>query len=91
MNKIKWLGLLFVAGGLCLLGYQAIESIMAEGEVYRNYSLTDIFGIDVFAWAAGIRYDSIADGIEYVITMPAYLLSVIVGAFFLIISGIFAR
>lgn len=80
-----------MAGGLCLLGYQAIESIMAEGEVYRNYSLTDILGSDVFSWVAGIRYDSIADGIEYVISMPAYLLSIIVGAFFLVISGIFAR
>lgn len=91
MNKVKWLGLLCVAGGLCLLGYQAIESIMVEGEMFRNYTLTDIFGSDAFAWAGGIRYDTIADGIEYIVTMPAYLLSIVVGAFFLIISGIFAR
>ncbi len=91
MNQIKWLGIFMMAGGLCILGYQGIESIMAEGAPLHNYTLIDIFGKDVFAWHSSIPVNAIGNGIDYIITMPTYGLLLIVGGGFLIINGIFAK
>ena len=91
MNKLKWMGIFLVAGGLCILGYQGIESIMAEGERFYNYDLIDMFGEEVFAWSERIPVVMLADGVEYLITMPAYLLFIGLGVVFLVISGIFAK
>jgi len=91
MKTVKWAGLLLVAAGLCVLGYQAIEGMMSEGTAFYNYTLVDMFGERVFAWYMDIPVNSLAQGIEYVITMAAYALFLIVGAVLLIIHGIFAR
>ena len=91
MNKIKWLGIFMMAGGLCVLGYQGIESIMAEGAPLYNYTLVDMFGNDAFAWHSSIPVNAIGRWIDYIITMPAYGLLLIVGGVFLIINGIFAK
>ncbi len=91
MKKMKWLGLLLVALGLCILGYQGIESIMSEAAFFKNYTLVDMFGKNVFSWHHRIPTDAATNGINYVINMPAYMLSLILGGIFLIIHGLFAR
>jgi hypothetical protein len=91
MNSIKWLGLFSLAVGLCILGYQAIESIMAQGAAFKNYTLVDMFGEGAFAWRKGVTIDSFVMGVDYVISMPAYMILLIIGCFFLIINGIYAK
>jgi hypothetical protein len=91
MNSIKWLGLFSLAVGLCILGYQAIESIMSQGAAFHNYTLVDMFGEEAFAWRQGVTINSIVMGVDYVVSMPAYMILLITGSFFLIINGIYAR
>lgn len=91
MKTIKWLGILFLAAGLGVLGYEGIESIMAEGAPLYHYTLIDMFGEDPFSWHEKIPFARISEGIQYIVTMPAYGLFLIVGVFFLVVNGIFAR
>lgn len=91
MKTMKRVGLLLVAAGLCVLGYQGIESIMAEGASFNNYSLVDMLGENAFAWHTSIPINTVVRGIQYVINVPAYALFLIVGAVLLVINGIFAK
>lgn len=90
MNKIKWLGLFALAGGLCVLGYQGIEYIMSEGAVFKNYTLLGLFGEAPFEWIDGMP-GQLRDGLDYVIHMPFYGLLLIVSVLLLAISGVFGK
>lgn len=91
MKTMKRLGLLFMAAGLCVLGYQGIESMMAEGTSYSNYTLVDMLGENALAWHKSIPINTLVRGIQYVINVPAYALFLVIGAVLLIINGIFAK
>ncbi len=91
MDRIKWLGLLALAGGICVLGYQGIESIMSEGSRFVNYTLIGMFSEESFEWIDRLPLAGIRDGADYVIHMPFYALLLIIGTLFLVISGIFGK
>lgn len=93
MKMLKTMGLLLFAAGLCILGYQAIEAIMAQGTGpgFTNYTLIDIFGEEAFAWRADFSISTIVMGVDYLVSVPAYLLLIIIGSVFLIINGIYAK
>ncbi|MFO8111286.1 MAG: hypothetical protein R6T92_02145 [Desulfosalsimonadaceae bacterium] len=91
MKTMKRVGLLLVAVGLCVLGYQGIESIMTEGTSYYDYTLLDMLGENALAWHKNFPINSVARGIQYVINVPAYAVFLIVGAVLLVINGIFAK
>ena len=91
MDKVKWLGIFALAGGLCLLGYQGLEKLMSEGAIYNTYTLLTTFGEDAFGWNDGLPIVQIRQGIDYVIHMPLFALLLIIGTVFLAISGIFGK
>ena len=90
MEKIKWLGILALAGGLCVIGYQGIEYIMSEGTVFKNYTLLGLFGSSLFEWIDGTPV-LLRDGLDYMIHMPLYGLLLIIGVVLLAINGVFGK
>ncbi len=91
MKTMKRIGLLLVAVGLCVLGYQGIEGMMTEGVSFTNYTLVDMLGEAAWEWHKSIPVNALARGLQYVINAPAYAVFLIVGAVLLIINGIFAK
>lgn len=91
MDKIKWLGIFALAGGLIMLGYQGIESIMQEGAKFNNYTLLEMFSEDSFGWIDSVPTMMARDGLIYLINAPFYTILLVVGVFCLVFSGIFAR
>ncbi|MGM0451612.1 MAG: hypothetical protein ACQERN_00420 [Thermodesulfobacteriota bacterium] len=90
MGKIKWLGILALAGGLCVLGYQGIEYVMSEGTVFKNYTLLGLFGESLLEWIDRAPVQ-LRNGIDYVIRMPLYGLLAIIGVVLLAINGVFGK
>jgi len=92
MNKITLLGLIFLAGSGCILGFQAISSMMTAGEIkWETLNLVDVTGPETLKWVNGISMQLAQKGLHYVVTMPLYLLSVAVGVLLLIVGGFMSK
>lgn len=92
MNKITLLGLIFLAGGGCILGFQAISSMMTAGEItWETLNLVDVTGPETLKWVNGISIQLAQKGLHYVVTMPLYMLSLAIGVILLIVGGFMSK
>lgn len=87
MSKLAGIGLLSCGGGLVLLLFQAISSLMKVEIAYENLSLVDCFGTESFSWIDGLSWFGIERILNQIVTMPLFILLIGVGIFFLILSG----
>jgi len=92
MNKITLLGLIFLGLGGCILGFQAISSMMTPGEItWETLNLVDATGQETLDWVNGISMQLVQKGLKYVVTMPLYMLSLAIGVILLIIGGFISK
>lgn len=91
MLKIKWLGLISLLGGLVLVGFQAIASIMKEGEIFFNHTLVSVFGHEFFDWIETFPVAALRSPLDSLTEAPLYILLICLGVLLLVINGIFAK
>jgi len=84
MSKYTIVGLIsWLFSGLILL-FQTISSLMGMEEkmVFKNSALVDIIGKGHFSWIDGISWVSIQKAVNYIVTMPLFLLLFCIGILF---------
>ncbi len=89
MSKYYIVGGLLCISGLVMVGFQAISSIMAPGEiVWKSLSVADIIDAEHLKWIGSISWYSIQKIIKYIVTMPLYILLLCLGGLSLAVGGI---
>jgi len=92
MNKFTLLGLIFLGLGGLILGFQAISSLMTAGDItWKTLNLVEATGPETLKFVNGISMQLVQKGLQYIVTMPLYMLSLAVGVLMLIIGGLFSR
>lgn len=92
MNRITLLGLIFLRVGGCILGFQAISSMMSAGQItWETLNLVDVTGQETLKWVNGISMQMLQKGLRYIVTMPLYMLSFAVGVLLLIVGGFMSK
>lgn len=92
MNRFTLLGLILLVAGGCILGFQAISSMMTAGEItWETLSLADATGPETLKWVNGISIQMVQKALNYVVTMPLYMLSFALGVLMLIIGGFISK
>ena len=92
MNKITLLGLIFLGLGGCILGFQAISSMMTAGDItWKTLNLVDATSQETLKWVNGISMQLLQKGLRYIVTMPLYMLSFAVGVLLLILGGFMSK
>ena len=86
MSKLTILGILAWLVSGVLLGFQAISLTMGKEGSWNNISLVDAIGATQFAWVDGITIAFIQRPIEYLVSMPLFLLLFCLGLLFFIIN-----
>lgn len=94
MSKCTILGLLSWLGSLILLGFQAILTFMDPSAcsltgktVWKKISIIDLIDIKYLDWINGISWVSLQNGMNYLITMPLFILLFFLGILFFIINA----
>ena len=87
MNKATFVGLLCWLGSLLLLLFQAVSSVMGEGERWENLAMVDFAPASAFSWIDNIETDMIYNACDYLVTMPLFILLLAVGIVFFIINA----
>jgi len=89
MSKFTIIGGLLCLGGLLLIGFQAISSMMTAGDIaWQSLSIVDIVNAEYLKWIDGISWHGIQKIIKYIASMPLYILLFAVGAATLVVGGI---
>ncbi len=89
MSKYYIVGGLLCLGGLVLVGFQAISSMMTPGEiVWKSLSLVDVLDAAYLKWIDSISWHSIQKNLKHITTMPMYILLLGMGAFSVIVGGV---
>ena len=101
MKKINVAGMLSLIGGLCLFGFHELSLFMSSSSNLNTFnqtkksgghkSLYDILHEDNFEWIESIPWGKVREGADYLVTMPLWLMLVIVGVFLLLVGGIFIK
>lgn len=101
MKKINVAGISALLGGAAMWGYVGLGNFMGKSGNLKSYnkakdvsdhkSLYDVLHEDNFDWIDAIPWESIQGAANYVVTMPLWLLLIIVGATLLVIGGIFIK
>jgi hypothetical protein len=87
MSKLTIVGLLTTLGGLVVLGFQAISSLMGTKEVWKSLSLRDVLDSGQLGWIDQVALLGVDRGLDYLVSMPLFALLVGSGAILLLISG----
>ena len=103
MKKTNVVGMVSLLGGASMWGWQALSDFMGSSRKLSSYggmnsidtegptSLVDILNEANFDWIDHLPWPWMQDGANYIVTMPLWLLLVIVGAFLLVVGGIFIK
>jgi hypothetical protein len=101
MKKINFFGMSSLIGGICFFSYRELGNFMGKSgnlnaynqqqDVNTHQALVDILHEENFDWIDTIAWEPIQDAANYVVNMPLWLLMVIIGAFLLILGGIFIK
>jgi hypothetical protein len=87
MSKLTIVGLLTTLGGLVVLGFQAISSLMGTKEVWKSLSLRDVLDSGQLGWIDQVALLGVDRGLDYLVSMPLFALLVGSGAVLLLVSG----
>lgn len=89
MSKYYIVGGLLCLGGLVLVGFQAISSMMTPGDiVWKSLSLVDVLDATYLKWIDSISWHSIQKNLKHITTMPMYILLLGTGTFSMIVGGV---
>ena len=78
---VSWL-----LSGLILL-FQSISSLMGKGETlaFKSSSLVSVIGQENFNWINSLPWVSVQRAVNYIITMPLFLLLICIGILFFLL------
>jgi hypothetical protein len=89
MSKFTLAGLVSWLGGLLLLGFQSISTLMNVEGKWKSICLTDIIEEKYLAWTDGVTWDLASQAMNYVLNMPLFILLFCVGTLLFIINAFF--
>ncbi len=88
MSKLTIIGVLSWLGALILLGFQAIATVMkTEGKGWDNLSIMDMVDPNNMEWVNDISWTLLHQAVDYVVTMPLFLLLFCIGILFFIVNA----
>ncbi|MBW1895094.1 MAG: hypothetical protein JRI91_15590 [Deltaproteobacteria bacterium] len=89
MSKYYMIGGMLCVGGVIMVIFQAVSSMMTAGDiVWKSLSLVDVISTEYLAWIDGISWQSIQKNIKYITTIPLYLLMLSVGCLSMVVGGV---
>ena len=101
MKKINVAGMLSLIGGICMFGFHELGGFMGKSGNLNAYNkaergadhitMYEMLHEDNFDWIESLPWGFLREGADYVVTMPLWLLLVIIGSFLLVIGGIFIK
>lgn len=88
MSKYTIAGLVAWLFSALLLGFQAIATFMGAEDkmMWKSLTLVDVVGRNNFIWIERIAWAGIQKAVNYIVTMPLFLLLFFVGIVFLLIN-----
>lgn len=93
MSKLTIAGLVsWFIGGL-IFGFQVIGGLVSSGGDidWKNLILMDVIGKSHFDWIAGMSEGIAHNIVQYIVTMPLYILLFCVGILFLILGRLTSK
>lgn len=93
MSKLTIAGLVsWFIGGL-IFGFQVIGGLVSSGGDidWKNLILMDVIGKSHFDWIDGMSEGIFHNVVQYIVTMPLYLLLFCVGILFLILGRLTSK
>lgn len=92
MNRFYLLGLVLCGGAGVMVLFEFISASMSPGEIVLQFSsLVDLFGEAPFEWIYGISVGFLQNGLDYLVTVPAWNLLAALGILCFILGGITSR
>jgi hypothetical protein len=91
MSKLTIVGLLTTLSGLVVLGFQAISSLMGTEEVWKSLSLRDVLDNGQLGWIDQVALFGVDRGLDYLVSMPLFVLLVGSGAILLLVAGFVSK
>jgi hypothetical protein len=89
MSKIYILAGVLCLGGLVIVGFQAISSMMTPGDiVWESITIASSVDPEYLAWVDKISYGFLQSAVTYIIETPIYILLLTMGVLLFIIGGI---
>ncbi|MBU0993564.1 MAG: hypothetical protein KJ737_13795 [Proteobacteria bacterium] len=89
MSKFTLAGLLSWLGGFLLLGFQSISTLMSVEGKWKSMNLKDVVDAQYLTWVDGITWDMLTKMVDYVLTMPLFVLLFCVGTILFIVNAFF--
>ncbi len=87
MSKLTIAGLLSWLFGLLLLGFQGISTLMDEEADWDNMTILDVVEPQYLEWVDKIPVNIVQNGVDYIISMPLFVLLFCVGTIAFIINA----
>jgi hypothetical protein len=91
MSKYTWLGLILIGGGLLLLGFQSLQSLMGTEIVWKEITLNELLKPQHVDWIKNLSWVYLRQGLIYTIEKPLYLLLLVVGGAIFVLSGLLGK
>lgn len=87
MNNFTILGLLSWGGSLLLLGFQGISSLVDPDGEWNSKTLEDFLDVQYLDWIDGLTNTTLQNAADYIVSMPLFILLLVVGLVFFVISA----
>ena len=91
MTKYTLIGILACVAGGVLIGFQAISSVMGQKVVRASVTLVDIVGERYFEWMGSSALGGVERIVEYIVTMPLFVLLFCIGGLFFVLDYFLGR
>ena len=88
MSRCYMIGGVLIFGGLLLVGFQAISSMMTPGDiVWKSINIVEVVDTEYLSWIEDISWHSTQNAIKYITTMPLVILFLCLGSSSVLIGG----
>ena len=89
MSKFTLAGIVSWLGGLLLLGFQSISTLMAIEGKWKQINIVDVVDPQYLSWVDDISSEMITNAVNYIVNMPLFVLLFCLGTLFFIINAFF--
>lgn len=87
MSRWSIIGGLACVAGLVLYGFQVLSSLMERGDEFNNLCIYDFVDPEKLAWIDQLTWFGMDQGLDYLAGAPLYIMLLVIGGIFLVISG----
>lgn len=93
MTKLTIAGLVSWFIGCLLFGFQALEAVVrSQGDLaWKNLTLMDVINKNHFDWIAGMPEGIVHITLQYIVTMPLYILLFCIGTLLFILNAFMSK